>query len=37
MSMRMSLTTVKMDDDEEEAARKGIRGFFGRVLGRNKD
>ena len=33
----MSLTTVKMDDDEEEAARKGVRGFFGRIFRRNKD
>ncbi len=35
MSMRMSITTVKMEDDEEEMARKGIRGILRKIFKRN--
>lgn len=35
MSTRMSITTVKMDDDEEEMARKGIRGVLRKIFKRN--
>lgn len=35
MSMRMSITTVKMEDDEEEMARKGIRGVLRKIFKRN--
>jgi hypothetical protein len=32
MSARMSTTTFRMDDDEEERTRKGLRGFFRQVF-----
>ena len=32
MSARMSTTTFKMDDDEEERNRKGLRGLFRQVF-----
>jgi hypothetical protein len=37
MSVRMSITTVKMDDDEEEVARKGIRGILRKIFKSKKN
>lgn len=32
MSLRSSVVSFKMDDDDEERARKGVRGFFRQVF-----